>query len=96
MAFDITGLASSSVSFDETVKLKCVFDSASGQLTMTQDGTPISNHNTAPPSASDAVTGRSRTMIELTFSDGKTFSNAEKSFPKRRTDFCSCVDLRNR
>ena len=48
-AFDITGLASSSVSFDETVRLKCAFDSASGLLTMVQDGLPVTNHNTHIP-----------------------------------------------
>ncbi|MBR1086415.1 TULIP family P47-like protein [Bradyrhizobium manausense] len=48
-AFDITGLADSSVSFTETVKLKSSFDSASGKLTMAQDGTPTSDYTTHVP-----------------------------------------------
>jgi len=48
-AFDITGLKDSSVSFTETVKLKSSFDSASGKLTMVQDGTPTSDYTTHIP-----------------------------------------------
>ncbi|TPQ38687.1 hypothetical protein C2U70_08500 [Bradyrhizobium guangdongense] len=48
-AFDITGLKDSSVSFTETVKLKSSFDSVSGKLTMTQDGTPTSDYTTHVP-----------------------------------------------
>lgn len=46
-SFDITGLAKSSVTFTETAKMK--LDFASGSLTLSKDGTPVTDHDTHVP-----------------------------------------------
>ena len=46
-SFDITGLTKSYVSFSETAKMK--LDFTSGTLTMTKDGTPVTDHDTHIP-----------------------------------------------
>ena len=47
--FDITGLTKSYVTFTETAKMKLDFDSASGNLTLSKDGTPVTDHDTTIP-----------------------------------------------
>ncbi len=47
--FDITGLKDSYVTFTETAKMKLDFDAGTGKLTLSKDGTPVTDHDTHIP-----------------------------------------------
>lgn len=48
-AFDITGLAKSSVTFSESGASDCAYDASTGKLTVTPHGNPQSDHDTHIP-----------------------------------------------